>query len=252
MQRLGRNQGAYLGETIDIQAVLHDIEAAARKSGWSIDLFCQTPEFRLVALRRPARAPDPARSGPRVYISAGIHGDEPAGPLAVRRLLEKDAWPPHLDLWICPCLNPTGFPGVDLNPQYRDPTAPETIAHVRWLEAQPNFDLSLCLHEDWESRGFYLYELNPDQRPPLGERVVEQVKTVCPIDSSELIEGRAARQGVIRPDIDPGARPDWPEAFFLITRKSRQSCTLEAPSDFPLPVRVAALVSGVNAALGSL
>ena len=44
-------------------------------------------------------------------------------------------------------------------------------------------------------------------------------------------------------------RPDWPEAFFLLTYKTPLSYTLEAPSDFPLPVRVAALVAGANAAL---
>ena len=31
---------------------------------------------------------------------------------------------------------------------------------MRWLARQPNFDLAVCVHEDWESVGFYLYELN--------------------------------------------------------------------------------------------
>ena len=75
------------------------------------------------------------------------------------------------------------------------------------------------------------------------------VAQVCPIDRSEIIEGRVARDGIIRPNLDPRERPDWPEAFYLITSKTRLSYTLEAPSDFRLQTRVAALVAAVNAAL---
>jgi len=39
------------------------------------------------------------------------------------------------------------------------------------------------------------------------------------------------------------------ESFFLLTHKTRLSYTLEAPSDFPLSVRVAGLVAGVRAAM---
>ena len=66
---------------------------------------------------------------------------------------------------------------------------------------------------------------------------------------SEEIEGRPAREGIIRPSVDPRSRPQWPEAFFLLTYKTRLFYTLEAPSDFPLSTRVAALVAGVTAAL---
>jgi hypothetical protein len=158
---------------------------------------------------------------------------------------------------LLPCLNPTGFIlnwrenayGFDLNRDYRNPKTAEIHAHIAWLQRQPKFDLYLCLHEDWESHGFYLYEQNPDSKPPLAEKMVEAVKKVCPIDLSENIEGREAHGGIVRPKIKPHDRPDWPEAFYLIENKSRQGYTLEAPSDFPLAARVNALVAGVNAAL---
>jgi murein peptide amidase A len=264
MQRLGRNHGGYFGETIDIHAVLRDIEETARQHGWSSETLLPNPEINLLALRRPALS-SPASAAvrdstgpvPRVYLSAGIHGDEPAGPLAVRQLLRENRWPSNLEVWLCPCLNPTGFAlnrrendrGIDLNRQYRSPVAAEIIAHTAWLKRQPEFDCSLCLHEDWEAQGFYVYELNPGRRPALAESIIDRVAPLCPIDTSEVIEGRPARQGIIRPEIDPRTRPDWPEAFFLVTHKSPLSCTLEAPSDYPLPVRVAALVAGVTAAL---
>ena len=261
MERLGKNIKGYGGERIDIDAVLRDCLAAAQAHGWAIEEIHPAPKL-ILGLTRPAtrpalRAPRNTQHAPRLYISTGIHGDEPAGPLAALQLLRENAWPAGLDLWLCPCLNPTGFQvnrrenreGLDLNRQYRTPEAGETTAHVAWLERQPRFDLCLCLHEDWESHGFYVYELNPDNQPSVAEAMVARVGKVCPIDRSEVIEGRPALNGIIRPGVDPRSRPDWPEAFYLITHKTRLSYTLEAPSDFSLPTRVAALVAGVTAAL---
>lgn len=255
MQRLGKNHGAYFGETIEIATVLRDIESAAREHGWKGEQFGLADGFALQAIMRTGSATGTRIR--RVYLSTGIHGDEPAGPLAALQLLRKNKWPETLDIWFCPCLNPAGFrlnrrenaDGADLNRQYQNPTAREIIAHIEWLKRQPGFDLCLCLHEDWESHGFYIYELNPENQPSLAEAVVESVEKVCPIDRSEVIEGRPARGGIIRPSADPRSRPDWPEAFYLLTHKTRLSYTLEAPSDFPLQIRVAGLVAGVNAAL---
>jgi protein MpaA len=264
MQRLGRNLGGYAGETIDIGAVLREVELAAQAHGWSSEVFHRAGDFKWLALQRAAsrRSPErlPTRSGaPRFYLSTGIHGDEPAGPLAALRLLRDNQWPADADLWLCPCLNPTGFSlnrrendqGIDLNRQYRHLAAGETRAHVAWLNRQPAFDVCLCLHEDWESHGFYVYELSLGGRPSLAEPIVREVAKVCPIDPSEIIEGRPAKNGIIRPSPDPRSRPEWPEAFYLLTHKTQLSCTLEAPSDFPLEVRINALVAGVTAALKS-
>jgi hypothetical protein len=196
----------------------------------------------------------------RAYISAGIHGDEPAGPLAVLQLLREDLWPAALDLCLCPCLNPTGFPfnrrenaaGIDLNRQYLHLEAPEVRTHTDWLQCQPMFDVTICLHEDWEANGFYLYELNPDNRPTPAGEVIRRVTAVCPIDYAEMIEERPASGGIIRPNIDPRSRPQWPEAFWLLTHKTRHSFTLEAPSDFPLATRVASLVTATQTIIESM
>jgi hypothetical protein len=125
------------------------------------------------------------------------------------------------------------------------------LAHIHWLEAQPGFDVCFCLHEDWESHGFYVYELNPDNQASLAEALIARAAQVCPIDLSDVIEDRPAKNGIIRPSIDVRTRPQWPEAFYLLTHKTRLSYTLEAPSDFPLSCRVASLVAGVKGALGS-
>lgn len=238
-----------MGETIDIHQVLLDDLGVAREFGWHIEEIPVSDDLDLLAFRREVQ-------GPRknLYISAGIHGDEPAGPLAVRQLLRENEWPGDVDIWICPCLNPTGFPlnrrentdGVDLNRDYRHLRSAEIRAHVAWLDRQPNLDLALCLHEDWESHGFYVYEVNPDLEPSLGEKMMLAVSKVCPIDLSTVIEDRPAQGGIIRPDTDPATRPQWPEALYLIRNRTRHIYTLEAPSDFPLPTRVAALVTAVR------
>lgn len=258
VQRLGKNHNGYFGERIDIAAALNDCRAAAEKNGWAVEELQANPKLSLLALTRPARA-NPSRSS-RIYISTGIHGDEPAGPLAMRALLSENKWPDEAELRCLPCLNPAGFglhrrenaDGIDLNREYLNPRAAETLAHIEWLARQPAFDLCLCLHEDWESHGFYIYELNPDHKPSLAEAMVERISRVCPIDHSEIIEGREAHGGIIRPDLDPISRPLWPEALYLIVHKTRLSYTLEAPSDFPLATRVDALVEAVRGGIETL
>ena len=257
VQRLGKNHGGYHGETIDIRAVLCDVETAAQQHGWTSEIFYNIGEFNLIALHRPPLSTLNSQRSSRIYISTGIHGDEPAGPLAALRLLQENHWPEGAEIYLFPCLNPVGFTlnrrenagGIDLNRDYRDPRSAEVRAHIAWLERQPQFDLCLCLHEDWESHGFYLYEQNPDNQPSPAEKIIARVAAVCPIDLSENIEDREAKGGIIRPNLDPRTRPRWAEAFYLIANKTRLGCTLEAPSDFPLQTRVNALVTGVNAAL---
>jgi murein peptide amidase A len=252
MKRLNRNQGGYFGETISIDAVLREMGRAAERYGWQTSRLPTCSGGELLALHRLALP-----TSRRVYLSTGTHGDEPAGPLAVQRLLMDDSWPRQLELWLCPCLNPTGFAlnrrenreGIDLNRDYRHLESAEVRAQVAWLERQPRFDLALCLHEDWEADGFYVYELNPERQPSLGDAIVNAASAACPIDFGTVIEDRPAFNGIIRPELDPAQRPRWPEAFYLIQKKTYLSYTLEAPSDYPLSARVAALAAAVRAAL---
>ena len=257
VQRLGRNTDGYHGETIDITGVLVEFRELAALRGFSLRELPVTDGCCLLTAHRPATAGtvEPRR----LYLSAGIHGDEPAGPLACIQLLRENALPPDADLWICPCLNPRGFPinsrttpeGVDLNRDYNHELSHEVRCHIHWLQELPRFDLTLLLHEDWESNGFYLYELNPDRQEPttLAAEIIREVSEVCPIETALMIDGRASNgAGVIHPPTDPASRPDWPEAFWLFQYRSRRNFTVEAPSDFPLEVRVQALVRAVHTA----
>src|ERR1043166_2883712 len=255
MQRLGKNISSYQGEGINIDHVLAEIAKLAVDAGWERDPISVSDSRTLPAFRRVV-----SNSRERIYISTGIHGDEPAGPLAVLKLFQQKHWPDNISLWLIPCLNPGGFlrnsreneDGIDLNRDYRSLQTPVVRAHVQWLERQPAFTSSLLLHEDWESNGFYLYELNPKRLPSHSETMIKPAAQVCPIDRSSVIEGREAQDGIICANPDLLKRPDWPEAFYMVHYKSPVSYTLEAPSDFPLAVRVDALVAGVRGVLDVL
>jgi predicted deacylase len=252
MQRLGKNISGYFGEVIDIEAVLVQVGVLAAQAQWQLTSLPVSADLGLITLQRMPELPRR-----RIYISTGIHGDEPAGPLAMLRLLKENKWPADYAFYLCPCLNPRGFKinqrlneaGIDLNRDYRHRRAASVRAHIEWLATLPSFDLALCLHEDWESEGFYLYEVNPDGLPSLAEAIIRQVSAVCPVDASPMIEGREAKGGIIRPQLDPVHRPEWPEMLYLIQNKTRLGYTLEAPSDYPLSTRVDALCAGVQAAL---
>ncbi len=185
---------------------------------------------------------------PRIYLSAGIHGDEPAPPLTLLDIMEAGDFDRRANWFICPLLNPNGLArgirenadGHDLNRDYKDLRCAETRAHVSWLQRQPNFAVCLSVHEDWESTGYYLYELNPQQRSSLAEPMIAAVTAVCPIDHSPLIDGRESKGGILRPVADPLLRENWPESIYLRAHHTTQTYTIESPSAFPLAQRLAA------------
>ena len=90
MKRLGKNQGGYFGETINLVEVLREIEVTAIAHGWQAENFLRLGSLHLFALRRASLRN--RQHALRIYLSAGIHGDEPAGPLAVLRLLRENPW----------------------------------------------------------------------------------------------------------------------------------------------------------------
>ena len=236
----------------DPAALVARFEGAGAKAGFRCEVFGAAGNCPLVALTKRTAGPRP-----RIYLSAGSHGDEPAPPLALLSLIESGTLDARAVWFVCPILNPEGLArgtrenasGTDLNRDYRHLDSPEIRAHVGWLRRQPNFDLAICVHEDWESKGFYLYELNPDGRPSLAEPMIRAASRVCPIDMSPEIEGRESKGGIIRPLLDPPSREKWPESIYLQVNHTRLSYTIETPSSLPLETRVAALQAALCKAI---
>jgi murein peptide amidase A len=237
----------------DPAALVSQFESAGLKAGFTGQEFGKVGAVPLLALTKRT-----AGKKPRIYLSAGIHGDEPAAPLTLLSMLESGDFDARAVWFLCPLLNPAGFSkgvrenaaGTDLNRDYRHLESPEIQAHVVWLKSQPNFDLAVCVHEDWESKGFYLYELNPDKRPSLAENMIKAVSKACPIELSPVIEGREAKGGIIRPSTDPLEREKWPEAVYLLAHHTRFTYTVESPSSLPLETRLAALRTALRTAIG--
>ena len=246
------------------------LAAARRWPGGSVAVLGSVgpPASPLPVLSVRISATDPSRTPRRVAITAGIHGDEPAGVEAVTRLLEApQEWAPRLapfDMTIFPCANPTGFArnhrtngeGIDLNRTFDQPDPPPEAA---WIRAQlapdgvhARFDTAIELHEDSDGEGFYLYEL-AEGPPYVGEDVVGAVTSLVAIDPRPLIEGFPAERGVIR--LDPGALPTrssegWPQALYSFRAGIATCLTLESPSTIlPIERRAEILLVALDAAL---
>ena len=65
---------------LEIGAFLEEFGALARGRGFVSRVLCETPAGPLMVWER-------AGDEPAAYLSAGMHGDEPAGPLAALELL---------------------------------------------------------------------------------------------------------------------------------------------------------------------
>lgn len=207
--------------------------------------------FPLLSIRIPSA--DNGGVPRRVVITAGIHGDEPAGVEAVTRLIETpQEWSPRLapfDVTIFPCLNPTGFScnsrtngaGIDLNRTFDQADPPLETGLIKTRLAangrHPAFDAAIEFHEDSDGQGFYLYEL-ATALPHIGDDVVAAVAPLVTIDPRSLIEGLPAKGGVIRPD--PAGLRDtlpgqWPQALYSAHTGIPSCLTLETPSTL-LPI----------------
>jgi len=238
---------------LDPAAFVAECEIAGTRHGFRSEHYGEAYGCPLVALTKRTFG-----IRPRIYLSSGMHGDEPAAPLALLEMLTAGVFDPRATWFLCPMLNPSGHArgtrenqeSCDLNRDYKDRRSTEVRAHARWLARQPLFDLTLCLHEDWESQGFYLYELNPENRPSLAATMIAAVEPLCPIENGPVIDGReTAAPGIIRPVNDPLLRDNWPEAIYLRHHHTTLSYTLESPSALPLPQRIQALRAATETAL---
>jgi hypothetical protein len=242
--------------SIDPADFIPRFDAAARRHGFKAETYGEINGHPLNAYTKRS-----AGLRPRIYVSTGMHGDEPAPPLALLRLVEAGFFDDRCTWFLCPLLNPTGFAlhtrenfgRVDLNRDYKSLVAAEVLAHVAWLRLQPRFDLVICGHEDWESQGFYLYELNLGGHPTLAPAMIAAAKAHGPIESAAVIDGRpSAEPGIIRPVSDPLLRDTWPEALYLAYKHSSLNYTIETASAQPLEQRVTTQTAVLRAGIEGL
>ena len=190
-----------------------------------------------------------------------MHGDEPAPPQALLKLLRRGVFDDRAEWYLVPLLNPTGFvagtrenaEGIDLNRDYRHPRSAEILSHTRWLAKQTRFDITFCLHEDYEATGFYLYEVSAGDLPSLANVMLAAAAAEGLIEQATLIDGReAAGPGLIRPAIDPILNEAWSEAIFLREHHTHLSYreVLKSPAGSALRAKRQAARRGGGGILG--
>lgn len=185
-----------------------------------LDLLSDSPQLRTVTFgyadddqTRPLRAfacGDAAQ--PRVYVAAGVHGDEPEGVEAALRLLESlaDASIPPLTrhpLVVLPCLNPSGLAqgtranalDQDINRQFHADTLSAPSAVRRFVQPAQSAAL-IDLHSDSAAQGFYLFELLQDNvtslAAPIHARLTQQGHT---LEAAPFYAGCLGAPGLIAP-----------------------------------------------------
>ncbi len=238
------------GRVHDLRSLTRRWRAVARGAGLRMEVFARADGCDLHVLR-PVRAVD----GPSLYLSAGIHGDEPAATEALVAWAERRREAlSEVNLLIFPCLNPWGLvnncrtdaAGRDLNRAYRRSRLPRLRAQQALLQGR-TFDAAIMLHEDFDARGVYIYEI-PGSAPWWAETLLEAATPHIAPDPRRRIEGRGAHGGILRKRIKPETLPGHPEAFFLHFGHTRRCLTIETPSEFGIGCRVAAHVAMLDAA----
>ncbi len=193
-----------------------------------------------------------------VHLTAGIHGDEPAGVEGLLRFMEQIS--PRIlkqvALSVFPCVNVWGYErnsrenkaGQDINRLFKPGAncAEVDLMRIGWGRRQ--FDLAVTCHEDYDSPGAYVYELK-EKHPFFGEDIVKAFSKHVKIDKRPVIEEQFSINGVIRRDLSKLPRGLYPEAIYLVKGSrahTRHTLTLETPSLQPFEERVAAQIAALK------
>lgn len=212
-------------------------------SGWKMEAFAEESGLEIWVIESGTN------TGPALYLSAGIHGDEPASTEGLLAWAERNAARlGHTAFTIFPCLNPWGLVmntrtdsfGRDLNRSYNDPKCPQISRQLAWV-ADRRYDVAVMLHEDYDGTGFYLYEIGPLES--WGAELVAAAEPWVGVESRSEIDGIPQAAGVVTRPLGPELfehLPNHPEALYLALRGTPRCYTLETPSETAIDQRIEA------------
>jgi protein MpaA len=191
----------------DYPYLLKRWKSMARRWGLQGQIFATGDDFELICFRSPA-----LKSTGGIYLSAGIHGDEPASTEGLY----------HDDL-------------------------PRIQAQKELLRGF-TFRLAMCLHEDYDAQGVYLYEIRK-KLTTFGQELLSAAGYYIPVDARRMIEGRRAQQGWIARRVNPKSFPILAEGIYVALNHSERTITAETPSEYDLGKRIEAQIAMIQRAI---
>jgi len=200
-----------------------------------------------------------AGAPPGGYLSAGIHGDEPAGVWALLDWAGARAHSLRRREWvIMPCLNPWGLmansrwdsQGRDLNRSFHLDRVPVVAGWKRFIGRRRFLSPAIALHEDYEGDGIYAYYLGPD--PAAAKRGIRAASRFIRPSLNRKVDRKWRQEGgIVRL---PGDRRPvlGVEGRHLVRHHVAAVTTIETPSELALDLRIRAHVAYLDAVAGPL
>jgi len=158
----------------------------------------------------------------KVFLSGGVHGNEPAGAEAAVRFVEALSESPGkyagVAFDIFPLVNPWGWAhnrrrnqqGLDVNRDFASFNSQEG-ALIRDFVQDKRYDLAIDHHEHPGGHGFYLYQIASDEAPLSRRVIAHQRDRGHPIEQNVRMVIFKTRDGLMR-------IPGWSLPFAKIGR----------------------------------
>ncbi|MBI4170553.1 MAG: M14 family metallocarboxypeptidase [Candidatus Aenigmarchaeota archaeon] len=217
---------------------------------------------------------NPYEKGKRnVLISAGAHGNEPAGVYAALQFAERHAerYLDAFNFFVYPCLNPSGFEfdeiknrdAININRDFKSsPRSAEAQFVAQSLEQSgAEYAFTVDMHEDnlnqpvkgftrrSNIRTFYLYETCADGGRRLGEKIVNEIKKHTPVCRRRKIYTASSKNGVIRYRSGKSRGNKGTLEGYLALKYTRLALTIETPTCWQIRKRVSTHLRAFMAAL---
>lgn len=232
------------------------LEALAQRRGYELIVLGTIYDEPLLMLRCGTEDP----SAPRLLVSSGFHGEEPAGPWGVLEFLEM-ADPRLLSrtrLTVLPLVNVTGFQagtrfnacGENPNRGYRGLPGENPSGEGRLLLAygdllqQASRDGLLTCHEDVLLSHGYVYSSERAATPgPFSQALLRVIAANFPVHPDGTVDGCAVEGGIVF-NHDDGSFESW-----LMQRGAARAACVETPGQHPIARRIAAQRAMIEAFL---